>query len=43
MEPTIALSLFKSILETSTMIEEEENNITDQSEVDPYESSMMLK
>jgi len=43
MKSTIALSLFKSILEASTMIEEEDNNIIDQSEVDPYESSMTLK
>lgn len=42
MEPIVALSLFKSILETSSIIEED-NNITDQNEGDPYESSMMLK
>lgn len=43
MEPTIALSLFKSILEINATIEEEDNNITDQNEVHPYVSNIMLQ
>lgn len=42
-EPTIVVSILKSILEVDIVLEEEEdNNITHQNEANPYEFSIIM-